>query len=148
MTNKNSRFAMLMALAALTMSLVACGGGDDEESRMQENASSYASETSIDVSQLPADFPRELVPPSYDTIEYVDMRAYRSVESVNFESGEPVGAAIDHYVRLLGEPKIKVDSDDGERISQWHTTPYPPWAVSVIGNDGETIVSVAKPPAE
>jgi hypothetical protein len=128
---------MQSALVAAIVLLVACGGDD---------SGLAANDSGIDESQLPEDFPRELVPPSYDRIEYVDMRAFGSIESASFESDDAVSIAIDHYVGLLGEPTISTGSGDGDRISQWQSTPFPPWMLAVIGNDGETIVTVSKPP--
>ncbi|MDH4047085.1 MAG: hypothetical protein OEW68_02855 [Gammaproteobacteria bacterium] len=137
MTNTKYRFAMVSAPAAVMILLIACGG---------DNTDLAANDRGTAESQLPEDFPRELVPPSYDRIEYVDMRAFGSIEGASFESDGAVHVAIDHYVDLLGGPTINVDSGDGDRISQWHSTPYPPWMLAVIGNDGETIVTVSKPP--
>jgi hypothetical protein len=51
-----------------------------------------------------------------------------------------------HYVGLLGEPTINVTSAEGERNVQWHTSPYPPWIVGVLGEPSEAIASVSKPP--
>jgi hypothetical protein len=128
---------MVGALVVVMVSLIACGGDD---------TGIAANDSGMDESQLPEDFPHELVPPSYDRIEYVDMRAFGSIESASFESDDAVKIAIDHYVGLLGEPTVNVGSGDGDRISQWQSTPYPPWLLAVIGNDGETIVTVSKPP--
>jgi hypothetical protein len=74
------------------------------------------------------------------------MRAFGSIESARFVCDDAVKIAIDHYVGLIGEPTVNVVSGDGDRISHWQSTPYPPWLLAVIGNDGETIVTVNKPP--
>ena len=66
------------------------------------------------------------------------------MESANFTSAAPVQPAIDRYTGLLGEPTISVDAGEGDRTVQWHETPYAPWIVGVIGNDGETIVSISR----
>lgn len=132
----------LMSVALL--SLVACGGGDDES--YDEDDSGYvASQEAFDESELPTDFPRDLIPPDYHTGGYAELG---EVSGASFESSAPVQESIDYYTELLGEPKLAVDSGDGDRLVQWHETPYPPWVVGVLGNDGESVISVSKLPAE
>lgn len=105
-------------------------------------------EDSIDLSDMPADFPLELAPPNYDTAKYLDLRHINGTRAGAFESSANVQESIDYYVGLLGEPKINVDGGDGDRLVQWHESPFPPWVVGVMGNAGETIVTVSTIPQQ
>lgn len=116
--------------------LVACGGQDDaglEQGEYENGGSSV-----FDASQLPDDFPRELIPTTYDSGSYAKLG---QVESATFESSEPVGKTIDHYVELLGDPATRVGGDGSDASAQWRTTP---WAVSILGNDSESIIGFTK----
>ncbi len=132
-------------IAATVLSVTACGAGDDEQ--LAESASDAAAlEGGTDLSDLPDDFPRELMPPTYDTADYFDLTNINGTRSTSFQSTKNVQGSIDHYIGLLGEPTINVDSGDGDRLVQWHESPYPPWVVGVMGNAGETIVTVSTVP--
>ena len=143
--NRNTFLAGLITATILAVS--ACGDNDDEQLSELETDSA-AVEGSIDLSDLPDDFPQELMPPEYDRADYVDLQAVNGTRATTFESTANVQGSIDFYTGLLGEPTINVDSGDGDRLVQWHKSPYPPWVVSVMGNAGETIVSVNTMPEE
>lgn len=143
--NRKSFLAGLITATILTVS--ACGDSDDEQ-LSELDTDKAAAESSIDLSGLPDDFPRELIPPEYDRADYVDLRAVNGTRTTAFESTAHVQGSIDFYVGLLGEPTINVDAGDGDRLVQWHNSPYPPWVVGVMGNAGETIVSVSTMPEE
>ncbi len=143
--NPKTFFAGLIATTVL--SVTACGASDDEQySELDTDAA--AEEGSIDLSDLPDDFPRELMPQKYDKADYNDLRSINGTRGTMFESSAHVQESIDYYIGLLGEPTINVDSGDGDRLVQWHESPYPPWIVGVMGNAGETIVTVSTLPEE
>ena len=143
--NPKTLFAGL--ITATLLAVAACGDSDDEQNS-EPGPNAAAMEGDIDLSDLPDDFPRELMPPKYDRADYFDLRAINGTRATTFESSAHVQGSIDFYIGLLGEPPINVDSGDGDRLVQWHKSPYPPWAVSVMGNAGETIVSVNTMPEE
>ena len=126
------------------LALAACGGSDDA-SQDEYDAEYFMPDETFDESQLPADFPRDLVPPDYHAGGFVELG---QVTGASFESTAAVEDSIDHYTKLLGEPLMDIQSGDGDRMVQWRDTPYEPWIVAVIGNDGESIISISKPPAE
>lgn len=128
---RNGPYAAGIIASAMLISM-ACSSADDE--------------TSTNVTQLPQDFPRELIPESYSSMHYMDMKHINGTETVAFESTEAVEDSIQHYVELLGDPTVSVEGDDGEWNANWHSTPWPPWIVGVLGNEGETFVSVSKLP--
>ena len=134
-------------LASVMLLPAACGSWDGENAEA-DDTNAFAEESGTNLSDLPADFPRELIPEQYTTLYYTDMKHINGTVGASFESFEPVEPTIQHYMALLGEPTINVDSDDGERNVQWHKTRWPGWIVGVLGNDGETIVSVTKVPAQ
>ncbi|MDJ0750615.1 MAG: hypothetical protein QNJ11_14105 [Woeseiaceae bacterium] len=140
-----SRFYVAGLVASALLLSAACGSADDQASAA-DDMSAFAEDDGMDVSELPADFPRDLIPPRFTTLLYSDMRNLNGFEGASFESSEPVERSIQHYMDLLGEPTINVDSDRGERNVQWHSTPWSPWIVGVMGNDSETFVSVSKIP--
>lgn len=132
---------------AIALGVSACGDSDDGR-RSESAIGGVAVENSIDISDMPDDFPRELAPPTYDKADYVDLMQINGTRAVAFESAANVQESIDYYVGLLGEPKINVDSGDGDRLVQWHESPYPPWVVGVMGSAGETIVTVSTLPEQ
>ncbi len=144
--NPKTFFAGLITAAFLAAA--ACGASDDEQYDDEQNSEYQTDEGGIDLTDLPDDFPRELIPQRYDTADYMDLRAINGTRATNFQSTANVQGSIDHYVGLLGEPTISVDSGDGDRMVQWHESPYLPWTVSVMGNAGETIVTVTTLPEE
>jgi len=129
------------------LAIAGCGKGGEEQTSAQETDAGLP-KSDFDVADLPGDFPRELMPPEYETAEYVDLTQINGTRAVNFESTANVQGAIDHYVGLLGEPTINVDSGDGDRLLQWQESPHPPWLVSVMGGADETIISVATLPEQ
>ena len=137
--------AGLIASALLLSS--ACSSAADEAGQA-DYAGAYAGENGEDAAELPADFPRDLIPPQFTASYYTDMKHINGTESAGFESAEPVQRTIQHYLELLGEPTINVDSEGGERNVQWHSTQWPGWIVGVLGNPNETIVSVSKMPEQ
>jgi hypothetical protein len=132
-------------IIAAVFAVAACGESTDERLPGRDSDAEFF-EDSIDLSDLPGDFPRELMPPAYDKADYVDLSQINGTRVANFESTSNVQGSIDHYIGLLGEPTINVDSGDGDRLLQWRESPHPPWTVSVMGNIGETIVTVGTMP--
>lgn len=131
----NRIFAMLL-LVVMLVPLSACGGDEDTYAASEE--------TTFDLSQLPADFPRQLIPPSYDRAEYNDLTQMGIGKSATFESSLSVDETIKHYTALLGEPTINADPGDGsgERGANWYETPWMPWIVTIMGGPRESIVGV------
>ena len=126
-----------MGLLVMTsLSLAACAGGDDD-AVSQDTEVTSASED-FDESQLPPDFPRNLIPPTYDTGGFVELGPTRTA---TFENRTPVEQTIDYYVGVLGEPTINVQGDASDRMAQWQISP---WALSILGSDGESIVGFTK----
>lgn len=119
-------------IASVMLLSIACSSADDE--------------TGTDMTQLPEDFPRELIPENYSSMHYMDMKHINGTETVAFESSDPVNDSIQHYVELLGDPTVNVEGDDGQWNANWHSTPWPPWIVGVMGNEGESLISVSKLP--
>ena len=142
-----NKFALAGLFATGMLLSTACGGADDETSESEE-LSAYAGESGAEQAELPADFPRDLIPPRFTSSFYTDMKHINGTEGAAFESSEPVQSTIEHYVALLGEPTLSVDSEDGQKNVQWHTTPWAGWIVGVLGSDTETIVSVTKLPEQ
>ena len=139
MTTVSRRFALSLAFLAC-LGLVGCGAGDEQDSSADD--AEFMANSEFDESQLPADFPTNLIPPNYDGATYTQLGP---VETASFESSRPVREAIEHYTGLLGEPTLDTgDADgDGEIIVQWNMTP---WAVSVLGGDDETMVGFTRVP--
>lgn len=144
----------LAVLCAMSCALFACGGGDapavDEDSTSAGQPtdgggvpgapanSLPVNDTSFDESQLPAGFPKDLIPAEYVSGTFTVLG---QVEGAVFENSTPVDETIEHYTEVLGEPTISVDDDAREKSAQWHTKP---WAVGVLGNDSESIVSFTR----
>lgn len=140
-----SRVLPHVILSAL---LIAGCGGNNDDKQADSYDDDYLIEDSFDISQLPGDFPQELILPDYERADYADMTQFGGAEGAAFESSAPADATIDHYITLLGEPKINVTTPDGGRNAIWQETPWSPWMVSVLGDRGESLVSVAKAPTE
>ena len=142
-----SRFSLVGLLVSGMFLSTACGSAEDEAND-SDDMSAYTAESGTEQAELPADFPRDLIPPRFTTSFYTDMKHINGTETAAFESSEPVTSSIQHYVALLGEPTISVDSEDGQKSVQWHSTPWSGWIVGVLGDDNETIVSVSKLPEQ
>ncbi len=141
---------MIQKLTVATISVLillthnACGDGVSQDNDANDSDSFAAEDGGTSLAELPDDFPSELVPPNYDKVEYFDLTHAGAARGVVFESDDDVQAAIEHYTDLLGEPTLSVESE--EKMVQWHTTPYKPWMLGVMGNTQETIVSVSALP--
>ena len=131
-----SRQVIFSLCASVCLLLAACGGGSDDVD--VADGAGMSGSGDFDESQLPADFPKDLIPGDYDSGVFTTLG---QVQSAVFENRTPVGDTIDRYVELLGKPEISSDAGDGDRTVQWHTKP---WALSIIGNDGESIVSFSR----
>ncbi len=129
-------------LAASVLVLSACGSGDAQNGDLEVDSSegSAAFDVEFDESQLPGDFPKELIPQEYSSAAYTQLGG---IEGATFENADPVTVSIQSYTERLGEPTISTDAGDGDRLAQWHTAP---WMVGVMGNESETIVSVTRAP--
>ena len=125
-----------LLISFVCLVLIACGGPDDVESDANDYGSDISSD--FDESQLPGDFPQELIPTTYNSASYTKLG---QVESAAFENDEPATETIDHYIGLLGEPAVIIKGDDSEASAQWTKTP---WAVSVTGNSGESIIGITR----
>lgn len=131
------------ALCALT--LAACGDSANGENAVRK-AESSDTNAATNLSVLPDDFPQQLIPPDFDSVEFVDMTEINGTRGAAFESSVDVQVSIEHYTGLLGPPALDVESGDGGRMAQWQRTPYAPWVVGVIGDAYESIVSVTAVP--
>ena len=132
---KEILIAGFLTFASLT--LISCDGGNSNESAESE-AHNSATQEKFDLSQLPADFPRELIPGEYHRSVHAKLG---KVESASFENRTPVKNTIDHYTKLVGKPASDADAGEGERMVQWHTKP---WALTVIGKQDESIISFTR----
>lgn len=142
------KMRLAVALATGLLTLAACGGDDggsdggsgvesDDPAAVTDNETG-AGESGFDESTLPDDFPRDLIPPSYDFGTYTELGATRTG---SFESTTPVDESIAHYTGLLGEPTLAVEGEAGERSVQWQESE---WLVSVIGKADESIIGISK----
>ena len=131
-----SKLVILCLFSLVTASLVACGGSDDDS--VAGDGAGMSGSPSFDESQLPADFPRDLIPGDYDSADYASLG---QVTSAVFENRTPVAETIDQYIALLGEPDLNVDTGDGDRSAQWNTKP---WTVGILGDDSESIIGFSK----
>ncbi len=133
---------LLIALPAL----VACGSKAEDVDAVDAVAADRAVEAdgSITEAELPAGFPRHLIPPDYEEMEYTDFRHISGVEGASFTSFVPVSETIEYYIKLVGQPKIDVSGDAGQRNVQWHELPDTEWVLGVLGDDGESIVTVTR----
>ena len=111
------------------------GGADGDGAGADEGNTGGAG--GFDESTLPDDFPRELIPPSYDQGSYLDATNNRTA---SFESGDPVTGTVDHYTGLLGDPTLVTEGEDGEVLAQWQDGP---WIVSVVGGPSESLVGIS-----
>lgn len=135
MIKVSNRNGILLAFVACLM-LAACG--DQNDTGADEGEYQNGDSSAFDESQLPDDFPRQLIPEVYSSGVYAKLDG---IESVSFESDEPVEKTIERYNDLLGDPALRVSDDGSKATAQWRT---PPWEVSVIGNEGESIVGFSR----
>ncbi|MDJ0759467.1 MAG: hypothetical protein QNJ19_08705 [Woeseiaceae bacterium] len=140
----NNRLTIALLSVLILLSQAACGDGGSEEGDARDFDSPLAEDGGASLADLPDDFPPELIPPSYDRIEYTDMSLMGGTRGVSFEVTGDVQASIDHYTALLGEPTLSVEAQ--ERLVQWQTTPFKPWIFSVMGTADETIVAASALP--
>jgi len=127
--------------------LVACGGDDvtaGDESRFA------VAQVDSGESDLPDDFPADLIPPDYDSVNFADLRAVNGTQAAIFASSAPAREVIYHYIDLLGEPTVNVDAELGGGTDQahWSESSYPPWLVGIYGNQDESTITVIKPQAQ
>ena len=133
----NRTMNRIALLSFVFLAVSACGAGDSESVGAEDDVE-FELNTVFDKSQLPADFPLNLIPLVYDTGSYTQLG---NVDGASFESRRPVEESISYYTGVLGEPTISVDAGDGDRTAQWHTSP---WAIAVMGNEGESIVGISR----
>jgi len=114
---KEILIAGLLLFASLA--LISCDGGQNNDSAESEDHN-IATQEKFDLSQLPADFPRNLIPGEYHSSVLAKLG---KVESASFESRTPVNNIIDQYTKLLGKPASDADAGENERMVQWHTKP-------------------------
>ena len=119
-------------LSFASLALISCDGGNNNESAEIETQEKF------DLSELPADFPRDLIPGEYHHSVHAKLG---KVESASFENRTPVKDSIAHYTKLIGKPASDSDAGEGERMVQWHTKP---WALTVIGKHDESIISFTR----
>ena len=126
-------------LASLSMTLVACNGGSDDTDAEYE-AESVVSQEKFDLAQLPADFPRDLIPDEYHSSLYTKLGG---IETASFESRTPASQVIDYYTTQLGKPTVDSGAPGPERVVQWQTSP---WMLSVVGNQDESLIGFTRKP--
>lgn len=137
---ERSTKAVAMSLLALALvTLAGCDAG--EEPPLIVDPGEAIADSDFDESQLPPDFPLELLPPTYAVGTFAELGG---IASISFENRAPVEQTILHYAALLGEPTLDADSADGGRTVQWHDAG--PWHLSVIGDGNESIIGFARPP--
>lgn len=130
------RIGVVLALLA-----AACGGGDTDDSGSggegDNPTTSAAREATSDPSilspdfnldDLPNDFGRELVPPSWTAGQATDILG---PFAVNFESDMAFADAVAHYDGILGPSSVV--GDPGEQLAQWLDDPT--WIVSIFDGD-------------
>ena len=131
--------ALALCLAfPLIANLAGCGGADEDFDDFDSGSASFAAPNDFDESQLPADFPRDLIPPDYQTGNYIELG---SVATASFESGTPIAETVEHYTALVGEPSLDNESADAERTAQWDVSP---WVLSAVGSASESIIGISK----
>ncbi len=128
----------------MMMVVVSCGGDDggsgsaDDSGRSDNgNEASSAADNGFDESQLPDDFPTELIPPTYNSGTYLDLD---DLNTASFGNATPIDETIDHYTDLIGEPKQIVEGDTGEKTALWEVTG---WVVSALGSPEESFIGIA-----
>ncbi|MCP3992375.1 MAG: hypothetical protein GY724_25110 [Actinomycetia bacterium] len=134
-----------LAVVVMMVGVMSCGsdaGGsgsaDDSGGSDNGNEATNAADTGFDESQLPDNFPTELIPPAYSSGTYLDID---DLNSAAFESSTPINETIDHYTDLIGEPKQTVEGDTGEKTAMWEDGG---WIVSVIGSPEESFIGIAE----
>ncbi len=134
----NFRITLVAGLLSLmSLVLVACDG-DNDGADAEYEAESVASQEKFDLSQLPADFPRNLIPGEYHSSVYAKLG---EIETASFESRTPVSQSIDHYTTLLGKPTLDSGAGGTERVVQWQSSP---WMLSVVGSPDESIIGFTR----
>lgn len=124
--------------------LTGCSSGDAEDAADDSSAPSddrvtgevgtlTEMEPRFDVSDLPDDFPSELIPESFTAGMSAQLGTIRDV---NLESDSTFDAAVAEYTSKIGEEPIIVEGE--ERLAQWLVDV---WAVTVI-ESRPTLISV------
>lgn len=137
MTRLTTVLTVCLSLPVI-MNLAGCGGADESFDDFGSDSASFAVPNDFDESQLPADFPNNLIPPDYHTGNYIELG---SVATGSFETGASVANTVEHYTDLLGAPGLDNTSTDGERTAQWDASP---WTLSVVGNASESLVGLSR----
>ncbi len=137
MTRFTSALTICLFLASIT-GLASCGGADESADDFGSDSAGFSVPNEFDESQLPADFPNNLIPPGYRTGNYMELG---SIATGSFESNASVADTVEHYTGLLGAPRLDNTSADGERTAQWDVSP---WTLSVIGSAGESIIGLSR----
>ena len=135
---KRGRFILLALLIAVS----ACGGDSDDAAGGDGGSSDgggtssevddLGADTGFGVEDLPAEFPSELIPPSFSSGR-LDVLPGQETEVVAFFSEQSFDDALEHYTGLLGEGQL-IEAG-GSRQAQW--LDGPDWAVAlfVTGDD-------------
>lgn len=89
----------------------------------------------FDVSQIPDDFPSELLPEDFTAGFYGEIG---TVRNVNFEVAQSFDEVVAEYTDTIGEPPIVAEGE--ERLASW--TVDGEWVVSVIDDD-PTLIGIA-----
>lgn len=106
-------------------------GGDDGEGA----GAGTEMDPNFDLSQIPDDFPSELLPDDYTAGFYAELG---SIRNVNFHVARSFDDVIADYTDRIGEPPILAEGE--ERLASW--TVDGEWAVSVI-EDNPTLIGIA-----
>ncbi len=133
-------------VVGLVLVAVSCGGGDsvDVNGGDLDNGGGEGGgvlSTDFSVSDLPADFPDDLVVPDIIGGERVEIGG---LESVTFETSMSYEDAVAFYTDALGDPTF-VGGDADSRLGSW--TNHGDWAVQVLGTN-PVAVGVVRVPAE
>lgn len=134
-------------MVVLALVAISCGGGDDAESGDADSGSNGESSSGgilpsgFSTSDLPDDFPDDLVIPDILGGEVVDLAG---LEVATLETSLSYDEAIAFYTDALGAPTFEGGDADG-RLGSW--TNHGAWAVQVLDTD-PTTVGVTRVPEE
>lgn len=143
-------------LAAVALTVAGCGGDDDAEPATDDeqllddagrdvgdlDVDDLGFDSDFDLSDLPGDFPDELVPPDWGAGQWTEIGG---VESGGFLTSASFDDVADYYSDLYGRGTI-VEGE--ERLGTWTLIGddgQPTWVVGVF-DDSPTLVTVTKAP--
>jgi len=142
MKNPSVRF-LFCSFVTFLLAISGCGSSAQEdfaEFDFESGADPFGAASAFDESQLPPDFPRNLIPPGYESAASMELG---NVLTISFEDDAPINNTIERYVQLLGEPRFDNENPARQRTAQWEVAP---WMLTVIGSEDESIIGFTKLP--